>query len=29
MQGRARLLVPSPIVPGLHQIYARFDLLAI
>lgn len=29
MPGRARLQVPSPIVPGLHQIYARFDLITI
>lgn len=25
--GRARIQVPSPVVPGLHQLFARFDLI--
>lgn len=27
--GRARVQVPAPVVPGLHQIFARFDLITL
>lgn len=27
--GRARVQIPAPVVPGLHQIFARFDLITL
>lgn len=27
--GRARVSIPAPVVPGLHQIYTRIDLLSV